>query len=52
MTLGPRVPHTPIPNVSDGDSDRALRARSSSSSASDTMTVAVRAQGGFVVRLE
>ncbi len=38
--------------VSDGDSDRALQARSASMSATDTLTIAVRAQGGFVARLE
>jgi hypothetical protein len=37
--------------VSDGDSDRTLSARSASVSARDTLTVAVRAQGGFVARL-
>jgi hypothetical protein len=37
--------------VSDGDTDRALQSRSASVAASDTLTVAVRAQAGFVARL-
>lgn len=38
--------------VSDGDGDRALRPRSASISPSDPLTIPIRAQGGFVARLE
>jgi hypothetical protein len=37
--------------VSDGDTDRTLSSRSAPVAAGDTLTVAVRAQGGFIARL-